>query len=103
MSNSKLMVGSICLTDLNNLARAGNKAFTKGKNGKIYCNVNVWIKEEADQYGNHASVQTIFKDAAKEDKSYIGNLKFLEQQNIAPQPITDADFPAIPADDDLPF
>ena len=48
-------------------------------------------------------MQTTFKGAAKEDKSYIGNLKFLEQQSNEPKPITDADFPAIPADDDLPF
>lgn len=103
MGNSKLMVGSINLTKLNNLARAANKAFTKSKNGDIYCNINVWVNEEADQYGNHASVQTNYKDAPKEDKTYIGNLKYLETKNSEPQPITDADFPAIPADDDLPF
>ena len=45
---SKLLVGSINLTKLNNLARAANKAFSKSKNGDIYCNINVWLNDEAD-------------------------------------------------------
>lgn len=103
MGNSKLMVGSINLTKLNNLARAANKAFSKSKNGDIYCNINVWLNDEADQYGNHASIKTNYKDMPKEEKNYIGNLKVLESQTNEPKPITDADFPAIPEDDDLPF
>ena len=103
MSNSKLLVGSINLTKLNNLARAANKAFSKSKNGDIYCNINIWVNDEADQYGNHASIKTNYKDMPKEEKNYIGNLKYLEQQNNEPKPITEADFPAIPVNDDLPF
>lgn len=72
---SKLLYGSICLTDVIELAKAKNGAVTKGKNGKLYVNVNVWINDEQDNYGNIAGIQTTFKDASKEDKKYIGNLK----------------------------
>jgi hypothetical protein len=77
---SKLLYGSIDFSKLLELAKAGNKAFSKAKNGKIYLNLNVWLNDEKDQYGNDASLQTTFKDATKEEKNYFGNLKVSEFQ-----------------------
>lgn len=67
--------GSIDFTKLVEMAKAGNKAFTKTENGKIYLNVRVWVNDEEDKFGNIASFQSNFKGATKEDKFYFGNLK----------------------------
>jgi len=97
---SKLLYGSIDFTNLLELAKAGNKAFSKADNGKIYLNLNVWINDEKDKYGNDASMQTSFKDAAKEDKIYFGNLKISEKKEN--EPILENSV-EIPLPDDLPF
>jgi len=97
---SKLLYGSIDFTKLLELAKAGNKAFSRADNGKIYLNLNVWINDEKDNYGNDASMQTSFKDAAKEDKIYFGNLKISEKKESEPIP---ENSPEIPESDDLPF
>jgi hypothetical protein len=97
---SKLLYGSIDFSKLLELAKSGNKAFSKAENGKIYLNLNVWINDTKDQYGNDASIQTSFKDASKEDKIYFGNLKLSEQQ--APKPLEENNSD-IPSADDLPF
>jgi len=97
---SKLLYGSIDFTKLLELAKAGNKAFSKADNGKIYLNLNVWINDEKDNYGNDASMQTSFKDAAKEDKIYFGNLKISEKKENEPVPENSAEIPEV---DDLPF
>ena len=97
---SKLMYGSIDFTKLLELAKAGNKAFKKAENGKIYMNLNVWINDEKDQYGNDASIQTSFKDATKDDKHYFGNLKHSEFKEAHDLEAGSND---IPEADDLPF
>ena len=97
---SKLLYGSIDFSKLLEMAKAGNKAFSKASNGKIYLNLNVWINDEKDQYGNDASIQTNFKDASKEEKIYVGNLKVSEFKE--PEPLTE-NSNEIPDPDDLPF
>ena len=97
---SKLLFGSLDFSKLLELAKAGNKAFSKAANGKIYLNLNVWINDEKDNYGNDASVQIAFKDATKEEKIYCGNFKISEQQ--APKPLEEGSAD-IPEADDLPF
>ena len=95
---SKSLYGSIDFSKLLELAKSGNKAFSKADNGKIYLNLNVWINDEKDQFGNDASMQTSFKEATKEDKIYFGNLKMSEQQ--APKPLEE-NSSDIPETDDL--
>ena len=97
---SKLLYGSVDFSKLLELAKAGNKAFSKAANGKIYLNLNVWINDEKDNYGNDASVQITFKDATKEEKVYCGNFKISEQ--AAPQPIDINDLD-LPDTDELPY
>lgn len=97
MSEKKSYYGSIDFSKLLEQAKAGNKAFTKNENGKIYLNVKVWVNDELDKFGNVASFQSSFKGAAKEDKFYFGNLK----ESL---PVEDAVVESdIPDTSDLPF
>lgn len=89
--------GSIDFSKLLEQAKAGNKAFSKNENGKIYLNVRVWVNDELDKYGNVASFQSNFKGAQKEDKFYFGNLK----ESIAVEEAVQSN--DVPNADDLPF
>jgi hypothetical protein len=95
---SKSFYGSIDFSKLLEEAKKGNKAFSKSeKNGRIYFNAQVFIKDEVDNYGNSMTMRSTFKGANKEDKFYFGNFKPSEDQE---QPIVSND---IPNSDDLPF
>lgn len=89
--------GSIDFSKLIEQAKAGNKAFTKNENGKIYLNVRIWVNDEKDKYGNDASFQSNFKGATKEDRFYFGNLKESDmiQEDVSPYDVPDTN--------DLPF
>ncbi len=98
---STLITGSICFTDLMEKAKAGHSAFSRAKNGKVYFNFTEWINDEADQYGNHASLLLNSTKEKKEveGKFYFGNGKIFN--NLPPSP------PELPVQneplDDLPF
>ena len=78
---SKTYYGSIDFSKLLEEAKKGNKAFHKSdKNGRIYLNVQVFIKDEVDNFGNSMAIRSTFKGASKEDKFYFGNLKPSEEQ-----------------------
>lgn len=94
------MYGSIDFSKLLELAKKGDKAFSRASNGKLYLNLNVWVNDEKDQFGNDASIQTSFKDATKEEKHYFGNLKVSEFKE--PEYLTE-NSSEIPDDSDLPF
>jgi len=90
--------GSIDFSKLIEQAKAGHKAFSKSeKNGKIYLNVDVYVKDEVDQFGNIASIRGTFKGATKEDKFYFANLKESQfnEQKVEVSDVSDLD--------DLPF
>jgi hypothetical protein len=89
---SKLYNGSICVSDL------PKDKLTKAKNGKLYLNINLWLNDAPDQYGNIGSVQvaTTKEEREKGNKgAYIGNFK--ESQVPTPQA------PAQNEIDDLPW
>lgn len=91
--------GSIDFSKLLEMAKSGHKAFSKSeKNGRIYLNVDVYVKDEVGQYGDKASIRGTFKGATKEDKFYFANLK--ESAPFAESQPTSND---IPDTDDLPF
>lgn len=95
---SQSFYGSIDFSKLIEQAKAGHKAFSKSeKNGRIYLNVDVYVKDEVDQFGNIASIRGTFKGAAKEDKFYFANLKASTpfEEKIEAQDVSDLD--------DLPF
>jgi hypothetical protein len=89
---STLYTGSICVSDI------PKEKLTQAKNGKLYLNLDLWVNDEKDQYGNIGSLsvrQTKIAREAKEKKVYIGNFKPLEK--TAPEPPTAQSY------DDLPF
>ena len=94
---SKLYNGSICLTDI-----PKEKITTSEKNGKKYLNINVWVNDELDQYGNIGSIQLSQSKAereASEKKVYIGNIK-QPQAAAAPQIASPVNNAVV---EDLPF
>jgi hypothetical protein len=95
---NKLLLGSLCLSDLNEKARAGHSAFTKASNGKIYVNVNLWFNDEPDQYEKIAQLQLSKPKESQEKSVYIGNFAIPKKRE--PEPIKAED---VPEDDDFPF
>lgn len=97
---SKLYGGSICLTDLLAKAKEGHSAFIRSQNGKVYCNVNIWMNDEVDKFGNIMSFQlNSQKDKREaEGKIYIGNAKEVVAAAPAPVKADEEEF-----NDDLPF
>ena len=85
---SKMLTGSI---DLNKIDKTKIVSTDKNgnpfENGAKYLNVVVWINDEADQYGNNASIQI---SQSKEEReagvkaTYIGNLKEPQSRNNEP-------------------
>lgn len=68
---SRLLSLSIDVTKLD------KSRFYKGKSG-TYANLDVWINDEPDQYGNHASVSENLTKEERESgakKNYVGNGK----------------------------
>ena len=101
MSNSKMLVGSICITDLMAAAKAAHSSCTRAKNGKAYADIVLWVNDTPDQYGNTVSIQLNSKKEQRETegKVYIGNAKPLPGSNTA-APAQDS---APEFEDDLPF
>jgi len=95
---NKLLYGSICLSDLIEIGKTGHSAYKKADNGKIYINVNVWINEEKDKFGNDASVCVNPEKESGHEKKYIGNLKYSEIKGTTQAKAND-----IPEIDSLPF
>lgn len=96
---SKLLYGSLCLTDLIEHAKTGHSAFTKAQNGKIYCSMNIWINDEKDKYGNDASLQINPAKESNHKKEYLGNFKFSEVKGS--EQVKESDIASLT--DDLPF
>lgn len=71
MKNNTLVTASI------NLEKIDKSKLVKGAKG-TYANLTMWISEEADQYGNHISIQQSLSKEEREagnDKIYLGNGK----------------------------
>jgi len=100
---SQLYYGSICLTDLLANAKLPHSAFTKAANGKIYANINIWLNDEADKFGNVIGLQlnSTQEMQASEGKVYIGNAKKSERKE--PEALSTETASELPEIDDLPF
>jgi len=80
MSNGKLIGASI------DLMKIDKSRIVVGKAGAKYYNIDIWINDEPDKYGNHASVQqnqTKEERENKKQKVYLGNGKKLYGWNDA--------------------
>ena len=69
----KLYLGKIDVSKIDKL-----KLFV-GKKG-TYCDVTIWLNEEADQYGNQMSIEQSTEKGG--NKNYIGNCKEWQPQDM---------------------
>ena len=81
MANGTKFWGSINLDEIKNAIAGGVKPF-EGKKGK-YLEVNVWVNEQPDQFGNSCSIQVYNKDTKQ--ATYLGNLKKSDFDNAPNQ------------------
>lgn len=106
---SRRFYGSICLEDLfgdaivstpdgrrfiaiDNLMQA---PFNKGQNGKSYANIQAWVNDVPDQFGNMMSISLpITKEQVAQGmkNKYIGNMKESITQQ-APAPVQQSAMP----------
>lgn len=75
------------------------------KNGKKYYNISIFIKDEADQYGNSLAIaenQTKEESTAKVPKNYLGNGKLNWSDNRS-VPAQEPKKKVVQDDCELPF
>ena len=93
---SKLLKGTIDLTKID------KEAIFTGKNGGKYINLDIWINDEEDDYGNHAGIKQSVKVGDEFKSHYIGNAKKgfgWDEPSAAPEPSKKPQ----PEEDDLPW
>jgi hypothetical protein len=79
------------------------------KNGKKYYNIQITLKDEADQYGQILSItenQSKEEREAKTNKKYLGNGKLVfdsNANNLASKPVAPVQSTVIDELDTLPF
>lgn len=92
---SQLINASIDLTLLYEMAQKGHSSIRRSdKNQHVYANMSIWVNDEPDQYGNHASISlNSAKDHKDKDKAinpkgkdncYIGSGKKAERKEPEP-------------------
>lgn len=79
--------GSLDLSEILEAANKKHSAFSRAKNGRVYFNVNVYINDAPDKFGNQMKlVLSSSKDAYKnEGKIFIGNLREAKPTEGQPQ------------------
>jgi hypothetical protein len=104
--------GSICLSELNELAKAGHSSFTRSQDGRIYCNFTGWANSANDDFKDFSANVNGKQDAKDKDaailngrksKGYIasGRIKLKGEQSGAA--VGEIKAEEIPEDDQLPF
>jgi hypothetical protein len=75
---SNLRNASIDLTQLQEILKTGHSAVTQGKNGHTYLSIQIWDKDQPDQYNKDVSIKLNSTKEARESgetQPYIGNGK----------------------------
>lgn len=92
------------------LTKIDKSRIVPGKNGAQYYNISINVNDEADQYGNNASVttnQSKEERDAKTPKVYLGNGKTVWSSHGTPASVQAPVAPKVSvpvvASDDLPF
>jgi hypothetical protein len=67
--------GSICLSELNELAKAGHSAFTRSQDGRIYCNFTGWCNSANDDFKDFSANVNGKQDAKDKDATIINGRK----------------------------
>lgn len=97
--------GSLNLSNILKNAKLPHSAFVRaGKDNNAFVNVQIWINDEPDKYGNHVSIKLNSKDQETgkiEGNVYIGQAKKSERKE--PDQMTAESAQELDNDDDLPF
>lgn len=102
----KMILGSLCYSDIVAAAKAGHSAFSRSqKNDKVYFNVVVWENDEPDKLGNDFSIQlsSTKEKREAEGKTYVGNLKWKDRPGEQSRQEAPSGGISSGGDDDLPF
>ena len=97
--------GQLDFTELQEALKTGKvKAnwvdLKKGRH--LMVDINVWVKDEADQYNNNAAIQVQNKsEFQNENQAYIGNLKYKKPKTAVASSESISD--AVAEDEDLPY
>jgi hypothetical protein len=78
------------------LTKIDKSKINNHKNGSAYYNIDIFIKDEKDQYGNDCAIsqsQSKEEREAKDKKVYIGNGKSVWDGNASSQSENKADLP----------
>jgi len=77
----------------------------KSEKGGQYVNVEIWINDELDQYGNDCAVKQSYKVGDGYESHYIGNGKkgFGWDETSEQKPVQAEEIANPTEDDDLPF
>ena len=91
------------LTELLENAKKAHSSFIRAESGKLYVNVKMWVNEDANQYGKHASIQLNPKQDSQDLPVYVANFKLQEKKE--PEQVTAQEMNIVVNDfeDDLPF
>jgi hypothetical protein len=103
MSNGKFYTGSINLSELLDNAKKGHSSFLRAESGKIYVNVKMWVNDEPNKIGHHASIKLNPKKDAETENTYIGNFKLQEKKEPGQVTATEMNNVVQDFEDDLPF
>ncbi|PWN67617.1 hypothetical protein [Chryseobacterium oncorhynchi] len=106
MDNTPLsFYGQIDFTELQEALKTGKAkaAWVDLKKGRhLMVDINVWVKSEADQYNNNASIQVQNKTEFQgENQAYIGNLKYKKPKTT--EASSESISQAMTEEDDLPY
>jgi hypothetical protein len=64
-----------------NLSKVDKKRFFVTEKGNIYLNIELYVSDELDQYGNHITIaQARDKNDAESKRIYCGNAKLFEKK-----------------------
>lgn len=90
--------GGICYTDLIEFLKSKKFKVVKNRNGKIYFNIQLWINDTQDEYGQHGTIslqlkEDIYKNEKKlpkekRIKNIIGSLRKNDNQ-VTPEDFDD--------------
>jgi len=78
------------------LTKIKKEHLKKLENGAIYLNLDIWVNDSPDKFGNTASIAQPFKSGDTWDKIYIGNGKPLAtkpKEHTTEQPNQNDDLP----------
>lgn len=99
---STKMTASIDLAKLGELVRSNHPAIATGKNGKKYANIDIWLNDKEDQYGNDVSLALYDKEVKRSE--YIGSGRQWKQPKAEAKQNPPAPTQSFEVDeDDLPY